>query len=186
MANEPLHSVKINHCKSLVMKIDLVKTYDKVNWPILHLLLLNVGLSFEVTQWIMGCVSSANFVVLINGNPTDFFEISRGLCQGCPCPLLLLLFLFVIEGLSRMIQKDKGDGKIIGIKVFHSHYITQSLFVDDVLLFGIVNLLEWQNFKIILDRFCLDSKMEVSTQKSCLYYSNIAEDLCSHMKHSFS
>jgi hypothetical protein len=32
-------------------------------------------MSLEATDWIMGCVTSANFVVLINGKPTDFLKV---------------------------------------------------------------------------------------------------------------
>jgi hypothetical protein len=60
-----------------------------------------VGLSLEVTDWIMGCVTSTNFVVLINGKPSCFFKSSRGLGQGFP--LSPLLFLLVIEGLKKII-----------------------------------------------------------------------------------
>lgn len=89
--------------------------------------------------------------------------------------------MLVIEGLSRLILKDKDEGKIRGIKVSHFDYISHLLFIDNVLLFGIANFVEWQNFKIILDRFCLAFGMEVSTHKSCLYHSNIEEDLCSQV-----
>ena len=43
----------------------------------------------------MGCVSSGNFVVLVNGEPIDFFRSTRGLRQGCS--LSPLLFLFIVE-----------------------------------------------------------------------------------------
>jgi hypothetical protein len=79
-----LHSIKVKKLKALVLKLDLVKAYDRVDWGFLRLVLLQIGMSLEVTDWILGCVSSANFVVLINGKPSRFFKSSRGLRQGCP------------------------------------------------------------------------------------------------------
>jgi len=69
----------------------------------------------------MGCVSMTNFAVLINGAPTKFFKSSKGLRQGCP--LSLLLFLLIVYGLNILINQEKIDRKIIGVKVSTSHNI---------------------------------------------------------------
>ena len=53
------------------------------------------------SNWIMACVSSANFAILVNGHPTTLFKGDRGLCQGLQ--LSPFLFLMVIEGLSLLI-----------------------------------------------------------------------------------
>lgn len=92
VAQETMHTINIKRLKYLILKLYLVKEYDRVNWDLLRLVLLQVGLSLKATNWIMGCVNSANFVVLVNGEPTDFFKISRGLRQGCHLsPLFFLL-----------------------------------------------------------------------------------------------
>jgi hypothetical protein len=70
-------------------------------------------MSIEAIDGMMGCVTSANYVVPINGKPTNFFKITRGLMQGCP--LSLFLFLLVVEGLSRDIKEKVREKKIEGI-----------------------------------------------------------------------
>lgn len=130
VAQESMHSIETRRLNSLIMKLDLVKSYDHVNWDFLRLVLLQVGLSVEAINWVMGCVSSSNFVVIVNGEPTKFFKSSRGLRQGCP--LSPLLFLFIVEGLSRLIQNVRREGNIKGIKVTQLIRITHLLFVDDV------------------------------------------------------
>ena len=55
--------------KSLVLKMELNKEFDNVNWTFLRLVLLQIGLGLDVTNWIMVCISSANFSILINGYP---------------------------------------------------------------------------------------------------------------------
>jgi hypothetical protein len=70
VVQEALHNIKVKNIKALVLKLDLIKAYDRVDWGVLRLVLLQVGLSLETTYWIMECVTSANFVVLINGRPT--------------------------------------------------------------------------------------------------------------------
>ena len=90
--------------------MDLIKAYDRVDWGFLRLVLLQVGLSLEATNWILGCVTSTNFVVLIKGRPTGFFKSSRGLRQGFP--LFPLIFLLVVEGLSRVIHDQVREKKL--------------------------------------------------------------------------
>ena len=41
------------------------------------------------------------------------------------------------DALSRLILKARAEGRIIGVKVSRSEEVTQTLFVDDVLLFGL-------------------------------------------------
>jgi hypothetical protein len=148
VVQEALHSIKVKNIKALVLKLDLVKAYDRVDWGFLRLVLLQVGISLEETDWILGCVSSTNFVVLINGKPTSFFKSSRGLRQGFP--LSPLLFLLVIEGLSRTIQEKVRDKKIEGVPVARGLSITHLMFVDDVILFGNGSISEWEVFKEVL------------------------------------
>jgi hypothetical protein len=55
-----------------------MKSYDRVDWDFLRLVLLQIALSIEATDWIMGCVISANLYVLINGfHPilSNFLEV---------------------------------------------------------------------------------------------------------------
>jgi len=71
--------------------------------------------------------------VLIDGSTSPFFHAERGLRQGCP--LSPILFLFIMEGLSRIIGEDHRQGWIMGIKIINSCILTHLLFVDDALIF---------------------------------------------------
>jgi len=134
-----------------------------VDWGFLRLVLLQVGTILEAIDWILGCVSSAKFVVLINGNPTRFFKSTRGLRQGFP--LSPLLFLLIIEGLSRDIQEQVRAKKIEGIPMARGLYITHLMFVDDIILFRSGSFVEWEFFKEVLDLFCKATGMAFSPQK---------------------
>ena len=100
-----VYTIKIKKLKLLILKMDLKKYYGRLDWTYLKLTLLQIGLPFMMIDWIMVCVSTTIFLVLINGNPSAFFKSSRGLRQGCP--LSPILFLLVVEDLSRLIRKAK-------------------------------------------------------------------------------
>lgn len=79
IVQEALHSIKTENQQALVVKLDLVKAFDRVNWSFLRLVLLHIGVPSNFVIWILGCVESTNFVVLINGTPSAFFPVSRGI-----------------------------------------------------------------------------------------------------------
>ena len=70
---ETMDTIKLKKFSALILKLDLEKAYDKVVRSFLNLILVQIGLPLKVSQWIMSCVNSASFVVLINGSPMDFF-----------------------------------------------------------------------------------------------------------------
>jgi len=95
-----------------------------------------------------------------------FFQSTRGFRQGCP--ISPLLFLLVIKGFSRLVLKAKREGNLKGINVSSLHYITHLLFVDDVLIFGDGSAEEWQTYNELIQLFCEELRMKVSSQKSNL------------------
>ena len=95
-----------------------------------------------VVNWIMAYVSYANFVVLVNGDPSSFFKSGGGIRQGFP--LSPLLFLLNIEGLRKLILDAKYKGKVKGVNLSKLSSITHMLFVDDVLLFVLATVDEWR------------------------------------------
>jgi hypothetical protein len=114
-AQECLHSIKSKKLQAIILKLDLKKAYDCINWDYLRLVLIQCGFGHIMTRWIMGCVSSASLAILVNGEASKFIKSERGIRQGCP--LSPLLFILVMEGLSLSLNKSLRDGKLSGIKV---------------------------------------------------------------------
>jgi hypothetical protein len=84
VAQEGLHSIKTRSLKVVVVKINLSKTYDRVSWMYLRLMLIHLGFHVPFVNWVTSCISSVSLLVLINGATFEFFRPGRGLRQGCP------------------------------------------------------------------------------------------------------
>lgn len=180
VAQETIHSVKQMNRKRAVIKIDLSKAYDRISWTYLRLLLTHLGFKTDFISWIMGCITSVSFAVLINGAASTFFKGQRGLRQGCP--LSPLLFLLAAKGLSQLIQKAKREGCVTGLEVAVNCFISHLLFVDDILLFTNGNMNEIKELKTILDLFMKATGMQINYRKSQL----ILEGFSRHEKSQIS
>jgi hypothetical protein len=130
-------------------------------------------------NWVMGCVSLVNLVVLIHGSLMKFFKASRGLREGFP--LSLLLFLLIVEGLSRLLYHSRMEGFIKRVRVMISDVSTNILFVDVVLLFGEGTVREWRNSRNILNIFCQAIGIEVSIEKYIMLSNELSREVEAQM-----
>jgi hypothetical protein len=144
------------------------------------MILIQVGFGTQLTNWIMSCVDSASFVVLINGEAIDFFRSGRGLRQGCP--LSPLLFILVMESLSLLLKASQREGKLSGIKVSRLTKILHLFFVDDVLLLTNASVQEWMEIESLINKFCIASGLKVNATKSTVHYTGLSETKLSPFK----
>ena len=100
---------------------------------------------------LLGSKASFNqeLVILINGEPTIWFQIHEGLKQGDP--LFPLLFIIVVDILACMMEKASSNGLIqeIGTEDFMTK-IQCLQYVDDTLLFYNASKFSANDLKFIL------------------------------------
>jgi len=157
----------------MVIKIDLYKEYEKINWLYMRMLLTHLGFHIDLINWIMSRITNISFVVLINGVASQLFSNQNGLRQGCP--LSPLLFLLAVEGLIQLIHQDIREGTLGGIEVAPNICDTHIVFVDDILLFNRVNKGEIRILKIILNPFMKVTRLTINKKNSSLSYEGIPE-----------
>ncbi|XP_048491600.1 uncharacterized protein LOC125492902 [Beta vulgaris subsp. vulgaris] len=116
-----------------MMKLDLKKAYDTLNWQFLQQMMEGVGFPDEFVHLIMTCVTTPRFSIMVNGALSDLFGAKRGLRQGDP--MSPLLFALCMDYLARVIDYI---GEQDGFK-FHAKCKVMKLahlcFADDLVLF---------------------------------------------------
>lgn len=137
IAQEMFHGLCTNKsCKDkyMAVKTDMSKAYDRVEWDFIEHLLRKMGFAERWITWIMWCVKSVKYKVLINGIPRGRIVPHRGLRQGDP--LSPYLFILCTEILIKNLQKAEELKQITGLKVARaSPAVSHLFFADNSLLF---------------------------------------------------
>jgi hypothetical protein len=178
VAQEGLHSIKLKKMRAIVIKLDLSKSFNRVNWLYIRMLLIHLGFGLDFVNWIMACLNSVSFSILLNGLSTIFFQAERGIRQGCP--LSPLLFLLVAEILSRYLTEAKVGGCFSGIKISNRMAITHLLFMDDILIFFDGSKRDADLLSKGLTLFKIETGMKINAQKSNILFSQIGDEDIRH------
>jgi hypothetical protein len=110
VAMETIHHMK---CKvkgkvgEVALKIDISKTYDRVEWSYLMSVMRKMGFCEKWIKWISMCLNSVQYSILVNGESVGPVIPGRGLRQGDP--LSPYLFILCAEGLTTLIKKYEED-----------------------------------------------------------------------------
>jgi arsenate reductase-like glutaredoxin family protein len=144
IAFETLHHMqhmKGNQQGYMALKLDMSKTYDRVEWAFLENIMLKMGFNISWVSMIMECVRTVSYSVLINGEPRGFFHPTRGLRQGDP--ISPYFFLLCAEGLNALLVKTAMSKSIQGISISRGGpKLTHLFFADDSVLFCRASLQE--------------------------------------------
>lgn len=164
-AQELIHNIdfKSRNC-NLVLKLDMTKAYDRVQWKFLFAILGKMGFPSQFIKLVKNSVQNSWFSVLVNGQNAGFFKSNRGLRQGDP--LSPAFFIIVSEWLSRGLHhlvlhnsgmQYKGGGNMV---------ISHLAFADDVMVFSKANETAMKKLMRFLSNYEKVSGQQINLAKS--------------------
>jgi hypothetical protein len=150
-------------------KLDLSKAYDRVDWDFLKKVMQRMGFSYRWVDWIMSCITSVSYKVKFNENLLDSFSPSWGLRQGDP--LSPFLFLFVVDGLSTLLQHEVNNHNIDAVKICrNAPGVSHLLFADDSLLFFEAQDVQEARIKHVLDVYASSTGQLINPAKCSIMF----------------
>ncbi|XP_074291826.1 uncharacterized protein LOC141618631 [Silene latifolia] len=158
-----------------LLKIDLRKAYDSVEWDFLLQMLTYLNFPKKFIGWIMSCVTSPTYSLSLNGNFFGFFKGKRGLRQGDPLsPLLLTLCMDYLSRILNVVgqQDDFRFHPMCGpLKLNHL------LFADDLLLFskGTAASIMWMLRAFAT--FSSTSGLCLNKEKTEIYFNGVPDQI---------
>ena len=67
-----------------MVKLDMSKAYDRIEWGCLEKLMFKMGFHVKWIAIMMRCVTSVSYSIKINGRPRSHFNPTQGLRKGIP------------------------------------------------------------------------------------------------------
>ena len=146
-----------------ILFLDFKKAFDTVEWEFMYNVLRKFGFKTDFINWVNILYKNISSSVINNGWQSNFFNISRGIRQGCP--LSALLFIIIAEILATTIRKCK-DIKGITVHLQDSnHQIKITQLADDTTLF-LKNTNEMSTAINIIENFGKVSGLKLNRNKT--------------------
>ena len=168
--------VKEYHKESIsprcVMKIDVSKAFDSVQWLFVLQSLEAIGTPHRFIHWVKLCIATPSFSVQVNGELGGYFQSSRGLRQGCS--LSPYLFVLCMNVLSHKIDKAVREKKFQFHPRCKALSLTHLCFADDLMIFVEGSKESIEGALSVFDEFTKWSGLSISIEKSTLYMAGVA------------
>ncbi|XP_019258169.1 PREDICTED: uncharacterized protein LOC109236442 [Nicotiana attenuata] len=150
------------------------KAYNSAEWGYLEQVLTHLQLPGRFVQWIMNCVTTVSYSIMINGQPTKPFQAKKGLRHGDS--LSPYLFVLVMEYLTRLLKTLKKDPNFNYHPKCGKLNIVQLSFADDILLFCRGDAISVQLLFQCFQQFSKASGLGANADKSSMFFGGVHDD----------
>ena len=107
-----IHYVNNNNLPGVIISLDQTKGYYRAEWDFLFKILHKFNFGPNFINMIKTCYTNIESCVKVNGYTSIYFNLSRGIRQGCP--ISTLLYILVAETLAEAVRVES---EIKGIKL---------------------------------------------------------------------
>lgn len=158
-----------------MLKIDLQKAYDSVEWPFIEHLMLALGFPNQFVKWIMVCLNTVSYSFNINGELTKPFKARKGLRQGDP--LSPYLFVLCMEYLDRCLKGLRDRPQFSFHLRCKKLNLTHVCFADDLLLFARGDVHSVRELYTAFQIFSNSSGLRANVNKSSIYFGGVRPEV---------
>nr|XP_009761406.1 PREDICTED: uncharacterized protein LOC104213572 [Nicotiana sylvestris]XP_016476021.1 PREDICTED: uncharacterized protein LOC107797634 [Nicotiana tabacum] len=146
-----------------------------MEWVYLEQMLDEMGFPRQFISWVLECVSTVNYSILVNSEPTVPFNAAKGLRQGDP--ISPFLFAIAMEYLSRMLNEVKGSKGFKYYPKCSTLSITHLSFAHDLLLFSRGDIEYVDTIRRCFMEFSDASGLQDNKDKSSIYFGGVTKEV---------
>ncbi|XP_075097905.1 uncharacterized protein LOC107806484 [Nicotiana tabacum] len=148
-----------------------------VSWKYLLHVLRNMGFAEHFITMVWNLLSNNWYLVLVNGQSSDFSKSTRGVKQGDP--LSPTLFILSAEVLSRSLNKFFEDSSFIGFgRPKWTDPLNHLAYADDTIIFALAHQDSLMKLMVVLVNYEKISGQLINKSKSSYYmHANVANSL---------
>ncbi|KAL6584556.1 hypothetical protein OROMI_003845 [Orobanche minor] len=158
-----------------MVKMDLQKVYDSIQWSFIEHLLRTLGFPAIFVQWIIVCLTMVSYQINVNGQLTEPFKGGKGLRQGDP--ISPFLFVLCMEYLSRLLKGLHTDPSFRFYPRCKTLGITHLVFADDLLFFCKGDLKSVHAILDCFERFSKTTGLIANRRKSEIYFAGVRQEV---------
>lgn len=162
--------------RGFVLKLDLEKTFDTINWEFLDFMLRKKNYPKKRRKWIQVSIRNVQCLVLINEKPYGRIKPNRGIRQGDPIsPFTFILVMNYLSSLLNFLQDKKATKGVV------QYLINHILFADDILIITKDDDTSIKNLQMVIFLFEKASGITINHAKSTLTTINVTMEVANNI-----
>lgn len=155
---------------NVILKFDMAKAYDRLEWRFLLRALRATGFSEMVQDMVYRSICDIHYKINVNGECSTEFRSSRGVRQGDP--LSPLRFIVAQQIFAFDLKRKVQLGEIKPYKLGrNTPAVSHLFFADDMLLFVNGRVRSLRNLRNLLQKYETFSGQQINLTKSSLFIS---------------
>ena len=176
LVNDIIECCDLFSKSGILLTLDFTKGFDSLQWDFMFkaLQFFNFGPSF--IQWIKALYHKPEACIKNNGYFSEYFNIQRGVRQGCP--VSSLIFILCVEVLAIRVR---NSGSLRGFQFGYQKSVKLAQYADDGVLF-LHNKLELGSALNILEKFGELSGLKLNLGKCEGFWLGKGKALQSHSR----